>query len=69
MSDEAITDGAPEGWVLVPREPTEEMTTAGLRAWFGDDGPFFTAAKSLQRRFMADAIRAALAKAHPQGGE
>lgn len=42
----------------VPVEPTEEQITAGLRAWFGPDGPFFTALKSQQRGFMASAYRA-----------
>ena len=39
---------------------TDEMITAGLRAWFGEDGPFFTALKSKQRDYMRQALVAAL---------
>jgi hypothetical protein len=50
---------------------TEEMVTAGLRAWFGEDGPFFTAAKSIQRDYMRQALVAALSAppASPAGGQ
>jgi hypothetical protein len=44
-------------------EITEAMITAGLRAWFGPDGAFFTAATSPQRFWMRKALEAALHQA------
>lgn len=78
MSDEAITDGAPEGWVLVPREPTEAMLKAAFVAM--NDTPSGTwkrvkAEGQTPRRLsdvkMAPRYRAMIAAAPhpPQGGE
>ncbi len=39
---------------------TDDMITAGLRAWFGEDGPFFSSLKSQQRDYMRQALEAAL---------
>jgi hypothetical protein len=44
---------------------TEAMITAALRAWFGPDGPFFTAATSPQRFWMRKALEAALQAKDP----